>query len=362
LSGRTEALRWVGGMYLLYIDTAGIQEAAIGTAMFDPPYSGTNNYRLITRSAATFGQVEYDVSDRLTAIVGARYTYDVRKMNMRVTDTAGALLEFNESLYPNIAKKTFGNVSAKLELDWRPTDGVLTSASVNRGTKAGSFSAPIFLPFAVADLPHDEEVLTAYELGVKSTVLDNRARLNAAVFHYDYDNYQAFFLANLSQRIANRDATINGVEIELAVNPMKGLDLSLGASHLDGTVHGITLPSGRTTDREMPMAPKWGLNGLARYHWDAFGGRLTVQADATYSSTFNFYVLNPPATQEPAYTVVNTRVAYTSADGRWELAGSVKNLFDRAYRQYSNDISSLSIGLDAYAPPRWASVSFTYNW
>jgi iron complex outermembrane receptor protein len=362
LSGDAQGLRWVGGVYLLYIDTTGRQQAGIGTALYDPPYAGTNDYHLTSRSAAAFGQLEYDVSERLTTIVGARYTYDVRKMDMVVTDTAGALVAFNTALYPDIAEQSFSNVSAKLELDWRASDAVMVYGSVNRGTKAGNFSAPVFLPFAIADLPHDEEVLTAYELGVKSTVFDGRARLNASAFHYDYDDYQAFFLSNLSQRIANRDATIDGLELELTVNPVSGLDLSLGASYLDGKVKDITLPSGRITDREMPMSPEWGLNGLIRYRWDAFGGTLAVQTDAMYSSTFNFYVLNPPSTQEPAYTVVNARVAFTSGDGRWELAGAVKNLFDEEYRQYSNDISSLSIGLDAYAPPRWASVSFTYNW
>lgn len=362
LSGDTERLRWVAGLYLLYIDTSGRQEAAIGTALFDPPYAGMDDYRLQTRSGALFGQVEYDISDQLTVLAGARYTNDTKEMDIAVADTAGASLIFNAALYPDIAEQTFENVSAKLELDWRLADDTMLYASINRGTKAGSFSAPIFLPFRVADLPHDEEVLTAYEVGLKSTVFDGRARLNAAAFHYDYRDYQAFFLSNLSQRIDNRDATIDGLEIELAASPVDGLDLSLGIAYLDGVVENITLPAGRVADREMPMAPEWGLNGLIRYRWNAFGGTVAVQADATYSSTFNFYVLNPPATQEPSYTVANARVSYASDDRPWEIALSVKNLFDGEYRQYSNDISSLSIGLDAYAPPRWVAVSFTYDW
>lgn len=361
LSGQVESLRWVGGVYLLDIDTSGTQSAAIG-AIFDPPYAATDSYRQRTRSAALFGQLEYDLSERFSVIGGARYTTDKKRMSIDLNDSAGASLVFNPDLYPSLAEQTFDNVSAKLELDWRVFEDVMAYGSVNRGTKAGGFSAPIFLPFDVNDLPHDQEVLMAYEAGVKSTLWDGRARLNAAVFHYDYEDYQAFFLVGLSKNIANRDATIDGAELELALNPLDGLDLSLGVSYLDGTVHDIVLPSGRSTDRDMPMAPQWGINGLVRYRWPLFGGTLALQADATYSSAFNFYVLNPPSTRESAYTVANTRLSFAPGDERWELALSVKNVFDEQYRQYANDISSLSIGLDAYAPPRWASFSVAYNW
>lgn len=361
LSGQTDRLSWVGGIYLLDIDTHGTQSAGIGT-LYDPPYVGTDRYRQTTRSAALFGQLEYQLSERFSLIGGARYTTDEKRMSIDLRDTAGSSLVFNRSLYPSLAEQTFDNVSGKIELDWRVLDDVMLYGSVNRGTKAGGFSAPIFLPFDVNALPHDQEVLTAYEAGVKSALWDGRARLNAAMFHYDYQDYQAFFLVGLSKNIANRDATINGAELELALSPVEGLDLSLGVSYLDGSVHDIVLPSGRIADRDMPMAPRWGINGLVRYRWPLFGGTLALQADATYSSAFNFYVLNPPSTEESAYTVTNTRLSFAPGDERWELAIAVKNVFDTEYRQYANDISALSIGLDAYAPPRWASLSFAYNW
>jgi len=37
---------------------------------------------------------------------------------------------------------------------------------------------------------YKEEVNLAYELGLKSTILNSRARLNAAVFYYDYKDMQ----------------------------------------------------------------------------------------------------------------------------------------------------------------------------
>ena len=62
-----------------------------------------------------------------------------------------------------------------------------------------------------------------------------------------------------------------------------------------------------------------------------------------------------------AHTVLNARVSYQTDDERWELAFGVKNLTNEKYRLYTNDVSSLSIGLDGYAPPRWFSGTLTYR-
>ncbi len=361
LSGESERFRWVTGLYFLYIDTKNQASAGIGT-IFNPKFVSTADYTLTTKSLALFGQAEYDLSDQFTIIGGVRLTSDKKKMSYRLTDNFGGLVDFNTSLYPDLAKKTFENVSAKLQIDLRPVDDLLLFASINRGTKAGSFSAPIFQPFNIAEIPHGQEVLTAYEIGTKTTWADGRVRFNASAFYYDYNDYQAFFLAGLSQQIANRDASIYGFEAELAASPVKRLELSVGVSHLDGKVFDVTLPAGRVTDREMPMSPGFSLNWLARYSFAVPGGTLALQADGTYTSSYYFYVVNPPSAYEPSHTVTNARISFQTSDERWELAFAVKNLTNEKYRLYTNDISSLSIGLDAFAPPRWFSGSLTFRW
>jgi iron complex outermembrane receptor protein len=361
LSADKDGFRWVAGVYLLSIDTRNFQSAPLDT-LFTPPFVSAVNYQVKTRSGALFGQAEIDLSDAITLIGGVRGTTDTRKMDFALRDSFGGAFDFNRQLFPDLAKQTFRNISAKGEIDWHVDDDAMIYVSVSRGTKAGGFSAPGFLPFTAQSLVHDQEVLTAYEAGFKTEFFDRKLRLNGSAFHYDYDDYQAFFLVGLSTSIANRDATIDGFELEASANPYPGVDLSAGLSHLDATVKNITLPSGRVVDRKMPMTPGLSLNGLARYAWSALGGTLSVQADANYSSAFNFYVLNPPVTREAPYVVVNGRIGYRSGDGNWELSAQVRNIFNRRYRQYSNDISSLSIGLDAYAPPRWASAALTYRW
>src|SRR6185503_21351725 len=98
-----------------------------------------------------------------------------------------------------------------------PADGLLVYGSLSRGAKGGGWSAPTAGVIDPASLPYDQEILTSYEAGWKSTLLNGAARLNAAVFYYDYRNYQAFFLQGLTQVVANRDAEVKGGEIELAM-------------------------------------------------------------------------------------------------------------------------------------------------
>ena len=60
----------------------------------------------------------------------------------------------------------YGDYAARLQLDYRMSDSTLLFASYNRGIKGGNFapSANVTLD----QIRHEEEVLDAFELGVKT--------------------------------------------------------------------------------------------------------------------------------------------------------------------------------------------------
>ena len=60
-----------------------------------------------------------------------------------------------------------------------------------------------------------------------------RARLNGAVYYYDYEDYQAFSIFNLTPQVTNSDAESKGGELEFSVTPATGLDFVLGAAYID---------------------------------------------------------------------------------------------------------------------------------
>ena len=402
LSGETDRMRWVTGFYYLDIASdsgAGVNGyAASGWSLFLGGTRGT--WQDDVSSYSFFGQLDFDLSDQLTLIAGVRYNNDDKEHDFQAdhfstrspsatnfSDNAGgaALTPAQLCDYffppghpaipgciaaggyynPNVRysdSRTFDDVSAKVQLEWHPNDDTLLYVGYNRGTKGGNWATPILFPLNTSVFAHDEEVLNSYETGAKLSFLEGRARLNAAVFYYDYDDYQGFTLVNLSQEITNLDAEVIGAEAELFYSPIEGLDLLVGLALLDTEVKDFTKPDGEVVDRELPQAPSFSFNFIARYEWPAFNGTLATQLDGSYLDEQYLGLDNAPVNFESSYWDVNARVSYTGPGDRWTIAGWVRNFTDSEHRIYSLDVSGPGFVNSLYAPPRTAGVTLSYRW
>ncbi|MCE3284914.1 MAG: TonB-dependent receptor [Steroidobacteraceae bacterium] len=383
LSGTAGANTWVAGVYGMDVD-------GDYTGKFADPFYGydpTVEMGQQTTSWAVFAQDEWAFADAFKLIVGARYWSDEREGSYFGTApevpglSAPVTIVFNtrdvspggSSISPGDAKRTFDGVTARVQLDWKPSDAVLWYAIFNRGSKSGGYTFSTGTPYDpdgsltiprsfLEGMPFDEETLDAFELGVKSTLGDSTT-LNVAAFLYDYSDYQAFAQFGPVQTVINLDAELTGLEAELMSRPLDGLTLQFGVSLLDSTVKDVPLPDGVTIeDHDLPQAPEFSGNLLARYEFAAGPGMFGIQGDAQYSGEFCFTVLCAPVEEEDAYTVANARIDYTGADGRWNVAAFVNNLTEEKYRVYAFD-SSLFAGVVAgvYARPRWYGLSATYR-
>ena len=345
-------------------------------------YSVSTEAVVESTSYAAFAHIEYELSESLELTAALRYTDDEREVrDHRNFDSFGTLLPFFDvpdlevsinDTFPELAVQDWENTSAKLQLDWRPTDDLLVFAGYTRGHKAGNFALPLgaYINAGFGDysdlenMPHDEEVLHSYEAGFKWTASDGLARINASAFYYDYQDYQSFVFVGLSSQIGNNDATIKGAEVEFTVSPYEGLDLLFGVSLLDAYVEDFQrttlLPSG---EQQMPYSPDYSFNGLARYEWPAFNGMLAVQADFNYVDDFCFTLVCHGVEEEDAYTVANLRVSYTTEDERVSVTGFINNFTDTEYRQYGLSLESVTTGVNmGFAAPRWAGVTVRYQW
>jgi iron complex outermembrane recepter protein len=383
LSGEGGAHRWVAGLYGMKVD-------GDYTGKFADPFYGydpTVEMSQETTSYAVFAQDEWQFAEAWKLTAGLRYWNDEREGSYFGTApevpglSAPVTIIFNQNevsplgstVTPDDAKRTFDGVTARLQLDWKPSDDLLLYASYNRGSKSGGFTFSTGTPYDpdgsltiprefLAGLSFDPEDLNAYELGMKRT-LGDVTTLNLSAFYYDYSDYQAFAQYGQIQTVINLDADETGLEAELASRPIDGLLLQLGISLLDSTVKDITLPDQATVkDHDLPQAPNLSGNALARYEFGVGPGMLGLQADVQYSDDFCFTVLCAPVEEESAYTVANARINYGSADGRWDLAVFVDNVFEEEYRVYAFD-SSLFSGVVAgvYAKPRTYGVRAMYR-
>lgn len=420
LAGSTDTSNWVVGAY--YLDIQGeffnggaasnfFAAAFPGFGLNDPSLEtlGLNNpFSTNTESVALFAQVEYDFTETLRGTVGVRWSKEKKDMDFQqffslfeapdsfeidVEDglgLGGAIWTFSPDAVtnepggpafdfdpvngdPGLAKLNDDLITAKLALEWLPSDNLLSYISYNRGIKAGGFNAPIDATdfYAGAREPEemrfDEEVLNAYEIGFKWTFAGGLARLNGAAYYYDYQDYQAFALDSLTTVVFNTDAETYGLELELQASPVEGLDLLLGLGLIDNTVEdGHTQPDGTPVDRTAVLTPEVNISGLVRYQWSALGGMLAVQGDVNYMSSHYFQLKNSPVGKESGYAITNARLSWMSEKGDWDVSVFVNNLFDEDHRLMVFDLagSPAEGGFGMYenyaGNPRWWGASVRY--
>ncbi|KKW90140.1 hypothetical protein YP76_22155 [Sphingobium chungbukense] len=373
LNGTTGNLKWVvGGFYLhmngrygsaVDLDLApyvgappciGVQCAPGGTV----PANFQTNYRLVTNSVAAFAQGEYAINDQFSVIGGLRFTHDRKRYDYAFTDTPQIQAPFTYNPGNNpAANRPFDNVSAKAELDYKPDNTTLLYLSYTRGHKGGNWTAPVFPPIFPDQFAHKQEVLTSYEAGIKKRFLGGRGTFNASGFYYDYQNFQAFSLINIAQTITNVNAIVYGGEAELKLTPVPGLDFAINGSTIHSKVKGIVLPDGSQVTRKMPNTPRLALSGLARYEWDFAGGKLAAQASGQYKEGYYLTVLNEPVNYERKWATLDLRMSWTSPNDKFELAIYGDNVTSTQYRVWALDVSSLSLGMQVFAPPATWGVS-----
>ncbi len=383
LSQTGDDLRWTIGGYYLRVRGDYDQRGLISDLGFGVDEQ-VALYAVNTDSYSLFGQLEYDLSDVLTATVGARWIHDRKSQtyeNYFAIDGVPGKIPFGASGSPNLIdfadKDSQSIYAARAQLDYKPNDDLLVYLSYNRGVKGFGYNAPLdpsgsalfidpatFDPAPGADnaFKFDDETLNAFELGVKSTFADGKGRFNIAAFYYDYKDYQALNLAGITQIITNNDARIYGVDAELFVSPWQGMDIVLGASLLDTRVEDVNV-GGVILDREVAYAPSVHLTGLIRQEWTVGGGTLAAQANASYTGSQWLGLSNAAVLDEDGYVIANARISYTLPSDKVTISAFVNNLGDRKYRTLAFDLAGF-FGLveNQFGRPRefGASVSFRF--
>ena len=205
------------------------------------------------RSYAGFADVTYDITDTLSLTAGLRYTYDDKNFGRYVqyndyvvafafpTETR---LDGNGNYDPDgnlgflQSNKDWSKTTPRVVLEWQAQEEVMLYASYSEGYKAGGFNSAgeIFAP------PFDPEEVTNYEVGMKSSWLDNTVRVNTAIFSYTYDNLQSLVFvqgeclpnSNLGTYLFET-SDVEGDGFELNVNwlALPSLELYFNTGYLD---------------------------------------------------------------------------------------------------------------------------------
>jgi len=313
---------------------------------------------------AVFGNATYDLQD-WTFEAGLRGDY----YNSSMTD---ALYGLYDEQHGN---KLLPKFSASYHID----KDVMTYASVARGFEAGD-EIEIFDASGNPEIAefHPETALS-YEAGLKSTLLDRRLRLNAAIFYTQYrgrlfqtNTIQAGQLVGTTKNIG--DSHNYGAEFDFAAQLSEGLLLSgtYGLTkaiwdnvppYLDSDLTAATgsnvfvnLRGGTAPDvpsYTASLALDW-----SRHLVDdlVFGFRV----DASFTG-YSFWDVTDHYRQEP-YQLLNLGARLERK--HWIVSGHVSNLTNKLYNAGFSSAAELgapfNVG-DAARPRLW-SVSGSYRW
>lgn len=423
LSGFTDTMDWVVGAFYLDIEGDFANGAPAqnffaaqfpGFGLSDPSLNhlGINTpFETETQTTALFAQAEFDITETLSFTAGLRWSKEKKDANLKtyfsIFDTAGSSNVLSNDafgletdidyfhygadgagagglgeVFGLTAQGTYESIdddliTGKLQLDWKLDKDTLVYLGYNRGVKAGGYNAPLDptdlidgnpLNGVVNDMRFGEEILNAYELGLKWSSEDDKLRINSAVYYYDYQDYQAFRLEGLTTFVFNTDSSVKGAEVEVQANPIEGLDIIAGVAYIDNVVEdAFRRPDGELQDRRAIMTPEWNANALARYEWEVMDGYMAVQLDATFLSDHFFQLKNSPVGHQSSYVLSNARISYTNPEDTWTISAFVNNLADKEYRTMAFDLSGTpaqaGFGLTEsfYGTPRWWGVSFKYK-
>ena len=291
-----------------------------------------------TESVAVFGSVDYDVTDKFTVSLGARQTWEDKSINFDQVDFESVFgFPLLASTGSYTGSDTFESFTPSATAKYRFTDDVMIYATVSEGFRSGGFNDTTG---DLSGIAFDPETLWNYEAGLKSTLFEDRLRLNASVFSMKWKDIQVQAddpaTVNLyDPRILNAgEAHSNGVELEMvaAVTPDFTIDGSFAYfddEFDEGNMAGNDLGAPEYT---------FSLNGTYVY-------ALTPDLDLTFRGEYyrqgdqyvNMDQTRPENLQE-GYELLNARIVLTPSDRDWEVAIWGKNLTDETYNVRTFDL------------------------
>jgi iron complex outermembrane receptor protein len=365
--------RWIAGAYF-FDETADFEIVLDRNAELE----SQGDQRAETTAFAIFGQASYEVNPRWSVVVGARWSYEEKQVQV----TASSIAPVTLAPVPFSDTDHWSELTPRLTLVRRIEPGMLY-VSYARGFKSGGYN---YAASVNGGRPIDPEVLDMVELGWKTAVLDDRLQFNGSVFYYDYRNLQVTRAVsgsgiNITENAA--DAKALGLDLDFAWIASDRLSLTAGLSLLDSeyrrydalaTVFNAALTGDPSVPGMSPVffdargepllrAPELSLfvSAEARMPIGAFTVPLVISY--AYKDDYRFDLIADPTSKRLAqhgYGLLSARATLTAPDERWSLSLWGSNLTNED--DYFTDIVANSAGIrGSHGAPRTWGIDLGYR-
>ena len=377
LSGSIDkSIDWLAGLYYFYEKLDQHRNFATDQCtqcVFPPVFNPSNvvleDTEFSRPGGAVFTQLTYHPTDRIDLTVGGRYSYETARARQAGTifvPGVGA-----DDQYDGSHSTSYSNFSPTGSVTYHWTPDVMSYLTVSRGYKSGGYDKYPGSSAAVG-IPFQSETSTNYELGTKSSLLDRRLNITAALFYIDLRNQQlATTVISPVTRLpvgvtANAGASSSrGAETELEWMPIPALRLSASASYVDTRFDRLDSPVGSLSVGDaFPYVPKVTASEQADITQPLPGSLSLVftAANRFVGSHYNGNGAAPfdPILPIPSYSVLDLRLALRSP--AWEVAVYLNNALDRfnistVYQPAFEPFTRANV-----LPPRMAGIRASYRW
>ena len=315
-------------------------------------------------SYAAYGNIDYAFNEQWSIDAGLRYSKDKKKLDyVQTSDAIAAAFGFiNLDIKDDIDDDQW---TPTISLNWTPVEDILTYIKYSKGYKAGGFNNSVSSTGSA--IAFDPEKLDAYELGLKSTWLDNTLRVNAAIFHMEYDDKQeSAFVTNVGFVQTNAGkATSDGAEVEVQYLLTDNWSIYGSAGYTDASYDEYIIDENENNNgNDLTRAPEWTANIGTQVEWqytDYLHGMFRL--DYSYQDESFTRASNDPFFKAEEQNLVNARLQVSDAGKTWQATLWGRNLTDDDSINTIDGASTFFFDTYHYSliAPRTYGVELQYN-
>ena len=412
--GSSESLDWAVGAYHWedYGESRNVQNATYTLSA-----SNSTGFDVGGDAMSVFGEATWRMDDQWSFTAGLRYTDETKYMTYRWRSfPAGGLASYigatfvgaananilgagyvgtvdnlmsipeTEGIYGNYNEQSFSNVSGRLVAQYAMSDDTNLYASYTTGYRAGGFNGGNFDRSTMSGDEYFEETIGSMEFGVKSTLMDGRMRVNAAVFSYDYDDVQVSVIKSddggVSTDVVNAASFgTEGLELDLAFLVTDTMTVRAQYAYTDREYDDFPSYQGLAIQPTQGLTPENAYNVVMDWNMLNFGSSsIDLQVSANYqdetvsitSSTTSYTAAGQPAIpanmQQPSNqerTLVNARLSWSSeleGGQRLNVTAWGRNITDEQYRTFGfNFGAALGFPVHQWGNPATYGIDFSLD-
>ncbi|WP_462157983.1 TonB-dependent receptor [Pseudoalteromonas sp. GB56] len=328
-----------------------------------------------TDALAIFAHSQWQLSESWAVLGGLRYgdeEFDYKtRSTLNVPIPQAPSEGINVPYYDLTGGESDTSLSASFGINYTPSDDTLIYYRYADGNKSGGYNGGFLTSEEQArNASYGPEQLKAHEIGAKVIVPKLKLNLEAAVFHYQYDDQQVFMNQpaedpqqpplQLLENVASSE--ISGVEFSLDLRPSEAWQAQLGIGYIpNAEFDEYTDPLGNTlTDNRLPFTSKWNVSGSLSYLVSMEQSQLQAGIAFDYQSDYYFDQNQNPIAKQSDYTLWDTYVVYGS--GPWQTRAWANNVFDTQYSNLKFDLTQfLGMLEDFKGEGRRFGVDVTYS-